>query len=179
MQPGGLAPKVFWLRPWNRPWSCTSLWSWWLTQALGGAVFGASRFSGVFARISRILKNRPRNAWETAFRRETPILTPIEKRLAQPQRPLRILVLSYVVEGSCLAWSWAFQGCTQGSHIQKIRQTNTAETPLVILIKKTPRNQKEKKNAKICARLYPAFAALTHLPFKNSGDVVGVVQKLL
>ena len=133
------------------------------------ASFGRSHFRSepflrrFFSRISRILKNRPRNAWETVFRRETPILTPIEKRLAQPQRPLRILVLSSAVEGSCLAWSWAFQGCTQGSHIQKIRQTNTAETPLVILIKKHHETKKKKKKGKIapgctrrslCSRTY-------------------------
>jgi hypothetical protein len=34
-----------------------------------------------------------------------------------------------------------------GSHIQKIRQRNTAETPLVILIKRQHR-PKRKKNAK-------------------------------
>jgi hypothetical protein len=34
-----------------------------------------------------------------------------------------------------------------GSHIQKIRQRNTAETPLVILIKKQHKTKK-KKNAK-------------------------------
>jgi hypothetical protein len=34
-------------------------------------------------------KNRARNAWVAAFRRETPILTHVEKRLAQPQRPCK------------------------------------------------------------------------------------------
>jgi hypothetical protein len=35
-----------------------------------------------------------------------------------------------------------------GSHIQKIRQINTAETPLVILIKKQHKTKKKKKNGK-------------------------------
>jgi len=35
-----------------------------------------------------------------------------------------------------------------GSHIQKIRQRNTAETPLVILIKKQHQTKKKKKTQK-------------------------------
>jgi hypothetical protein len=76
---------------------------------VAGASFGRSRFrSEPFLR--RFLENfenfkKPgQKRRETAFRRETPILTPVEKRLAQPQRPLRIPVLSEVVEGS---WLWA------------------------------------------------------------------------
>jgi hypothetical protein len=36
-------------------------------------------------------------------------------------------------------------GAHAGSHIQKIRQTNTAGTPLVILIKKHHETKKKKK----------------------------------
>ena len=66
------------------------------------------------------------------------------------------------------------RGAHVGSHIQKIRQRNTAETPLVILIKKHHETKKKKKKRKNCARLYPAFASLTYLPFQKSGDVVGI-----
>jgi hypothetical protein len=47
-----------------------------------------------------------------------------------------------------------------GSHIQKIRQRNTAETPLVILIKKTTQNQKEKIPKKIAPSMFHEFAPL-------------------
>ena len=40
------------------------------------------------------------------------------------------------------------RGAHVGSHIQKIRQRNPAETPLVILIKKQHKTKKKKKNAK-------------------------------
>ena len=71
-------------------------------------------------------------------------------------------------------------GAHEGSHIQKIRQTNTAETPLVILIKKTPRNQKEKeKKVKICALIVP-FRAHPQIPtYKKFWRCCGTLQKLL
>ena len=135
---------------------------------VAGASFGRSRFRSepFLRRFRENFENSEKPAQKrlrTAFRRETPILTPIEKRLAQPQRPVRIIVLSYVVEGGCLAWSWAFQGCTQGSHIQKIRQTNTAETPLVILIKKNTTKPKRKKKKE---KLRPAVPGVrfAHVP---------------
>jgi hypothetical protein len=52
-----------------------------------------------------------------------------------------------------VAWSWAFHGRTRGSHIQKIRQTNTAETPLVILIKKHHETKKIEYCGYSCIRL--------------------------
>jgi hypothetical protein len=49
-----------------------------------------------------------------------------------------------------------------GSHIQKIlvRQRNTAETPLVILIKKQHKTIKKKKMLKIAPLMYHEFAPL-------------------
>ena len=100
-----------------------------------------------------------------------------QRSLHPPPVPARDLPLDVRAYNRYLAWSWAFQGCTQGSHIQKIRQTNTAETPLVILIKKHHETKKKEKKGKNCARLYPAFASLTYLPFSKSGDVVGINTK--
>jgi hypothetical protein len=55
-------------------------------------------------------------------------------------------------------------GAHVGSHIQKIRQRNTAETPLVILIKKTTQNQKVKKMLKKCALNVPQICS-AHRPY--------------
>jgi hypothetical protein len=51
------------------------------------------------------------------------------------------------------------------SHIQKIRQRNTAETPLVILIKKHHETKKKEKKVKICAliALPVALPVATHI----------------
>jgi hypothetical protein len=51
-----------------------------------------------------------------------------------------------------------------GSHIQKIRQRNTAETPLVILIKKQHKTKKKKKMLKKCALNVPRIRS-AHRPY--------------
>jgi hypothetical protein len=56
-----------------------------------------------------------------------------------------------------------FKGAHAGSYIQKIRQRNKAETPLVNLIKKQHTTKKEKKNLKICALIVP-FRAHPQIP---------------
>ena len=61
------------------------------------------------------------------------------------------------------AWSWAFQGCTRGEPYSENTADNTAETPLVILIKNNTKPKRKENGKKLRPEIYPFGLTLIYL----------------